>query len=440
MLVEKLNLNNNILKAIKGLGYIDATQIQEKCIPEIKAGKDVVGQSSTGSGKTAAFGLPLLEKIEHGKGLQALVLTPTRELCVQVSDALFSFSKFAGIKITSVYGGVSIGPQMQAIQRADIVVGTPGRILDHLERGTIKFDKTKILILDEADKMFEMGFIEDVERIIKQTPKERQTLLFSATLSQNIHKLIQRHLRHPVTIKTDVHVAKHLLKQRYYVVRNHEKFSLLMNLIKVHTKGFGLIFCATRRSVDQITKNLRSQGIKAMAIHGGLTQSKRMYALDNLKRESINLLVATDVAARGLDIKNVTYVYNYDVPKTPDEYIHRIGRTARAGSEGDAITLLSEHDYENFNRILAERSLTIKKEDLPEFEKISFQKSEDSQRNNSRGGFSGRASPGRASRGGFGGRRESSSPGSFRGGRGKREDEHRSPRFGRSKGPSFGRR
>ena len=438
MLVEELNLNHNILKAIKGLGYTNATQIQEKCIPEIKQGKDVVGQSSTGSGKTAAFGLPLLEKIENGKGLQALILTPTRELCVQVSDALFSFSKFTGARITSVYGGVGIGPQISAIPRADVVVGTPGRILDHMERRTINFSKVKILVLDEADKMFEMGFIEDVERILKQVSKERQTLLFSATLSQSIHQLVQRHLRHPVTIKSEVHVAKHLLKQRYYVVRNHEKFSLLVSLIKLNPSGLGIVFCGTRRGVDSVTKNLRGQGIKVMAIHGGLTQSKRMQALDSLKRESIHILVATDVAARGLDIKNVAHIYNYDVPKTAEEYVHRIGRTARAGAEGDAITLLAEHDYENFNRILSDRTLTIRKDDLPQFEKVAFQRVEerDGGRAFGGGGFRGR--------GGFGGRSSSGSGSSgYRGGSrgaGRREEEHRGPSFGRKKGPVFSRR
>lgn len=376
MLVEELNLHHNLLKAVKALGYNEATQIQEKCIPEVKQGKDVVGQSSTGSGKTAAFGLPLLEKVENGKGLQVLVLTPTRELCVQVSDALYSFSKFMGTRIVSIYGGVGIGPQIHAIPRAEVVVGTPGRILDHLERKTINFGKVKILVLDEADKMFEMGFIEDVERIMKHIPKERQTLLFSATLSSSIQQLVQRYLRHPVTIKTEVHVAKHLLKQKYYVVRQHEKFSLLTSLVKLNPKGMGIVFCGTRHGVDSVTKNLRAHGIKAMAIHGGLTQSKRMHALDNLKKEHINILVATDVAARGLDIRNVSHVYNYDVPKTAEEYVHRIGRTARAGSEGDAITLLSDHDYENFNRILSDRSLTIRKEELPQFEKVAFQKQE----------------------------------------------------------------
>ncbi|KHO51764.1 MAG: DEAD/DEAH box helicase-like protein [archaeon GW2011_AR17] len=433
MLVEELNLNHNILKAIKALGYVEATQIQAKCIPEIKAGKDVVGQSSTGSGKTAAFGLPLLEKVENGKGLQILILTPTRELCVQVSDAIYSFSKFIGTRIVSVYGGVSIGPQIHAIQRADVVVGTPGRILDHLERRTINFDKVKILVLDEADKMFEMGFIEDVERIMKHIPKERQTLLFSATLSSSIQQLVQRYLRHPVTVKAEVHVAKHLLKQRYYVVRQHEKFSLLMMLLKQNPSGMGIVFCATRRGVDSVTKNLRTQGVKAMAIHGGLTQSKRMYALDNLKKESINILVATDVAARGLDIKNVSHIYNYDVPKTADEYVHRIGRTARAGAEGDAITLLSDHDFDNFNHVLSDRSLTIKKEELPSFEKVAFQKQERDFDNRRPGQGSGRGGFGRGpSSGGFGGR---PSPGA----RG-RSDERRGPSFGRKKGPVFGRR
>lgn len=433
MLVEELNLSHNILKAVKALGYVEATQIQAKCIPEVKAGKDVVGQSSTGSGKTAAFGLPLLEKIDPGKGLQVLILTPTRELCVQVSDAIYSFSKFIGTRVVSVYGGVSIGPQIHAIQRADLVVGTPGRILDHLERRTINFAKVKILVLDEADKMFEMGFIEDVERIMKHIPKERQTLLFSATLSSSIQQLVQRHLRHPVTIKSEIHVAKHLLKQRYYVVRQHEKFSLLTMLVKQNPSGMGIVFCGTRHGVDAVTKNLRSQGIKAMAIHGGLTQSKRMTALEHLKKEHINILVATDVAARGLDIRNVAYVYNYDVPKTADEYVHRIGRTARAGSVGDAITLLSDHDYENFNRILSDRSLTIKKEDLPQFEKIAFQKQEREFGNRRPGQGAGRAGFGRAPSSGSFGRRPST------GGRG-RSDERRGPSFGRKKGPVFGRR
>jgi len=436
MLVEELQLSPQILKAVQALGFKEPTQIQAKCIPELKKGKDVAGQSSTGSGKTAAFGLPILEKIEPGKGLQCLVLTPTRELCVQVSEALQSFSKFTNIRVTAVYGGVSINPQIHAIPRADIVVGTPGRILDHMERRTIHFGKVRFLVLDEADKMFEMGFIEDVERIISHVPKERQTMLFSATLSASINHLVNKYLRNPVTIKSEIHVAKHLLKQTYYVIRTHEKFSLLAHFIKKNPKGLAIVFCGTRRGVDQVSRNLKTQGIKAMAIHGGLTQNKRSHALELLKKEHIHILVATDVAARGLDIKNVAFVYNYDVPKTAEEYVHRIGRTARAGAEGDAITLLAEHDFENFNRVLSDRSLHIVKGEVPQFEKLQFQKQE--REGYGQGG--GREGPR------YGGRREGGRSGGFGRGEGsrpsygrKKEEEAHTPRFG-SRGPSFGRR
>ncbi len=384
MKIEELNLNPLLLKAVKGMGFTEATPIQEKCIPEIKLGKDVVGQSSTGSGKTAAFGLPILEKINPGKGLQALVLTPTRELCVQVTDALNEFGRHLNIRAASVYGGVGIEPQIRAIRTADMVVGTPGRILDHLERRTITFDKTKFLVLDEADRMFDMGFVDDVERIISHVPRERQTMLFSATFSSAIHGLVRKHLRSPVTIKGETYVDKSLLRQAYYDVKSYDKFSLLVHLIKKNPQGLALIFCATRREVDVVAKNLKMQQINAMAIHGGLTQNRRLYALDSLKKGHISALVATDVAARGLDIRDVTHVYNYDVPKTSDEYVHRIGRTARAGDKGDAVTLLSERDYENFNNVLRDRSLDIRKAEVPQFEKLRFERM--ISRNDFRGG------------------------------------------------------
>ncbi|MEK6837219.1 MAG: DEAD/DEAH box helicase, partial [Nanoarchaeota archaeon] len=352
MKFEELNLNPLLLKAVKGMGFSETMPIQEKCIPELRKGRDVVGQSSTGSGKTAAFGLPILEKIQPGKGLQALILTPTRELCVQVTDALNEFGRYAHTKAISVYGGVGIEPQIRAIRTADVVVGTPGRILDHLERRTISFDKTRFLVIDEADKMFQMGFIEDVEQIISRVPKERQTMLFSATIGADVHNIVRRHLTAPVTLKGETHVDKRFLKQVYYDVKAYDKFSLLVHLLRKSTSGLALVFCATRREVDVVTRNLKMQGIKAMAIHGGLTQNRRLYALDSLKRGHINVLVATDVAARGLDIKDVSHVYNYDVPKSSEEYVHRIGRTARAGMEGDAVTLLTERDYENFNSVL----------------------------------------------------------------------------------------
>ncbi|MBI2144865.1 DEAD/DEAH box helicase [Candidatus Woesearchaeota archaeon] len=372
MKFEELDLHPALLKAVKGMGFEDATPIQEKCIPPIRQGKDVVGHSSTGSGKTAAFGLPILEKIQPGKGLQALILTPTRELCVQVTEALREFGRYLNVRATSVYGGVGIEPQMKAITTADIVVGTPGRILDHLERRTISFGNIRFLVLDEADKMFDMGFVEAVERIISQVPRQRQTLLFSATFSSTIHDLVRKHMNAPISIKGETHVDKTLLKQVYYDVKSYDKFSLLVHLLKKATPGLALIFCATRREVDTLNKNLKMQGLNVMAIHGGLTQSRRLHALDSLKRGHISVLVATDVAARGLDIRDVSHVYNYDVPKTSEEYVHRIGRTARAGEAGDAVTLLAERDYENFNSVLRDRSLDIRKADLPQFEKMQF--------------------------------------------------------------------
>lgn len=372
MEITNLNLDPNIMKALKAMGFTETTDIQEKCIPPILQGKDVFGQSSTGSGKTAAFGLPMLERIKPGSGLQALIITPTRELCVQVTDAMRSFGRFLRIKTNSVYGGVSIGPQIDAIKFSEIIVGTPGRILDHIERGTIRFGNVKFLVLDEADKMFEMGFIEAIEHIIRHIPKERQTLMFSATLPSAVHQLARKHLRNPVMLKSKIYVDKSLMNQVYYDVKYDQKFSLLVHLLKKETSGLALVFCATRREVDIVAKNLKIQGLRAMAIHGGLTQSKRLHALDSLKKEDINILVATDVAARGLDISKVSHVYNYDVPKTSEDYVHRIGRTARAGMKGDAVTLLSDRDHDNFRNVLSDRTLEIRKSEVPQFEKAYF--------------------------------------------------------------------
>ncbi|MBI4167939.1 MAG: DEAD/DEAH box helicase, partial [Candidatus Aenigmarchaeota archaeon] len=349
-------------------------------IPEIQAGKDVVGQSSTGSGKTAAFGLPILEKIEHGKGAQALILTPTRELCVQVTDALRSFGKFVNVHVASVFGGVSIEPQVTAIRTAEIVVGTPGRILDHMERRTINFQNVRFLVIDEADRMFDMGFIEDVEKIIRQTPKNRQTMLFSATMPPEVRHIVERHLISPVTIKGIVYVDTSLLRHVYYDVKPHDKFSLLVHLLKQNEEGIALVFCATRREVDAVASNLKEQGINALPIHGGMEQNKRLRAVDALKSEKITVLVATDVAARGLDIRNVSHVYNYDVPKSSSDYIHRVGRTARAGGEGDAVTLLSERDHGSFTMVLRDRSLKISKAEKPGFERVQFKRTENRDR------------------------------------------------------------
>ncbi len=373
---EDLNLNPNLLKAANELGFTELTQIQERTIPLIREGRDVVGQSSTGSGKTAAFGLPILEKLKPGNGIQTLVLTPTRELCVQVTEALRSFGKYINISVASVFGGVSIGPQITAIRHADIIVGTPGRILDHVNRRTINFGGVKFLIIDEADRMFEMGFIEDVESIIRLTPKNRQTLLFSATMPPEVRHIIERHLIEPVTVKGVVYVDTSLLRHVYYDVKPYDKFSLLVHLLKENKEGIALVFCATRHEADAVATNLKAQGIEAEAIHGGMEQNRRLRSVEALKSEDIRVLVATDVAARGLDIRNISHVYNYDVPKSSSDYVHRVGRTARAGEAGDAITLLSEKDHDNFSRVLRDRSLKISKADKTEFERVPFRREE----------------------------------------------------------------
>ena len=424
MKFEELNLHPMLLKQVYAAGYKEPTKIQEKCIPVIREGKDVVAQSETGSGKTAAFGLPILEKIVPRGGIQVLVLTPTRELCVQVADVFKQFGRAMGVYTASIYGGVGIGPQFDALKRCEIVVGTPGRILDHIERRSINFSRVSFLVVDEVDKMAEMGFMEPVEEIIEHLPNSRQTLLFSATLSDEVDTLAQRHSNAPIKIMTESLVSKDKLRQTYYDVAPKEKFSLLVHLLKSKGPGLKLIFCATRNEVDIVHKNLKVQGIKSAAIHGGLTQNKRMYALQELKDERIEVLVATDVAARGLDIPHVTFVYNYDVPKTSEDYVHRIGRTARAGKNGEAITILTDRDYENFDSVLRDHELKIEAQELPKIVWVPFTRKVEGDRDERRGGFGGRRFGGE-------GRGRSFSRDDSRG-----RESSRGPRFNREEGSS----
>ena len=372
MKFEELEINKQLIEKTIELGFNLLTVIQEKCIPDIIKGKDVVGQAETGSGKTLAFCLPILDKINRGQGLQAVILTPTRELCLQVTDVFKEFGRDLGVKTISIYGGVGIGPQINDLRTAEVVVGTPGRMLDHRRRRTIDFRKVRFLVLDETDKMLDMGFIDDVEMIIRSTPKhQRQTLMFSATVMRSIHGLMKRHLRNPVVVKTKSQVDKSKLHQTYYDIYNqNDKFSILVHLLKNDTSGSAIVFCATRRESDFVANNLRKHGVPASAIHGGMKQNKRPKSLDSLKNERTDVLVATDVAARGLDIKNVSHIYNYDVPKTSTEYIHRIGRTARAGEHGVARTLLTRPDHDNFRRVQSDDEIDIKQEEIPKFQKV----------------------------------------------------------------------
>jgi superfamily II DNA/RNA helicase len=387
---EKLGVNPSMLKALEEQNITDPTEIQEKTIPLVLEGKDIIAGSATGSGKTLAFAAGILAKSEKGKGIQALVLTPTRELAIQVKDAIKSFSKYDQRTFAIIHGGVAIGPQIDNLKRSEIVVGTPGRILDHMERGTIDLRNTKTLVLDEADRMLDMGFIDDVRRIISQCPKERQTLLFSATIYQEIVDIANHDMNNPIKITAKSFVDPSKLEQIYFDVDKGLKISLLVHLLKNEESGLVMVFCNTRMNVDFVVKNLKAQRIEAQAIHGGFSQAKRTKTITQFHSKHSHVLVCTDVAARGLDIPLVSHVYNYDIPKDSKEYVHRIGRTARAGKEGIVINLLTEYDYDNFSRVLQDNKFEIRKEKPPYVEKIVVKRIERSGRRPQRGGFRGR--------------------------------------------------
>ncbi|MBS3071552.1 DEAD/DEAH box helicase [Candidatus Pacearchaeota archaeon] len=367
---EKLNISENILKVIKELGFTKPSEIQEKTIPLALQGKDILGGSATGSGKTLAFGAGIIQGVQKGKGIQALVLTPTRELAEQVARSLREFSKYYNLDVVEIYGGVNINPQIRALQRADIVVGTPGRILDHLSQRTLALDKVRFLVLDEADRMLDMGFIRDVEKIIDVCPRNRQMFLFSATISIDIERMSKKYMKDPIYISVESYVDASKLTQIFYDVPQNKKFSLFVHLLKQEHSGLIMVFCNTRRNTDFLADNLKRYGLHALAIHGGLEQNRRNAILKSFHENEVYILVCTDVAARGLDIQNVSHIYNYDIPKTSSEYIHRIGRTARAGKHGKAINLVSQRDYENFRKVCEDDSLKIKQEVVPEVEAL----------------------------------------------------------------------
>jgi ATP-dependent RNA helicase DeaD len=340
------------------------TEIQAKAIPECLHGRDIIAQSITGSGKTAAFGIPIVEKVKKGKGTQAVIIGPTRELVNQISTEMEKFSKHKHLNIATVFGGVSYEPQIEKIKRAEIVVGTPGRMLDHMQQGTLKLNSVVVLVLDEADRMLDMGFIIDIRKIISQVPEKSQMLLFSATIPEEIAYIAKRFMKNPLHISGERFVSERLLKHYYYDIRSEEKISLLEYIIKKENPHLLIIFCGTRGITDFVSRNLYNLGIEARAIHGGLGQESRMSVLAGFHRGKPKILVATDVAARGLDIKNVSHIINYDIPKTVEGYTHRIGRTARFGKTGVTISLLSKQDHEHFRKII--RAVDIEKRRIPD--------------------------------------------------------------------------
>jgi ATP-dependent RNA helicase DeaD len=348
---EALGLCEHVLRVVSDKKFKAPTKIQEKTIPLVLEGKDVIAGSATGSGKTLAFGAGIIKNSDKGKGIQGLILTPTRELAEQVACSMEEFGYHKGLEIAAIYGGVSMERQLKKLQYVSTVVATPGRLLDHIRRNSIDLSNVKFLVLDEADRMWDMGFKDDVGKIVKACPKDRQTLLFSATITPELADFSEKHMKAPVEVLVDNYVDASKLKQIYYDVQDNLKFSLLVHLLKNEKAHLVMIFCNTRRNVDFVVKNLRLQNIAAQAIHGGLTQSKRSLVLKRFDNSNVNVLVCTDVAARGLDITGVSHIYNYDTTRDAKDYVHRIGRTARAGKEGIAINILASRDYDNFANV-----------------------------------------------------------------------------------------
>jgi len=351
-----LGLRPELLKTIQGLGYEEPTPIQREAIPHLLEGHDLLGQAATGTGKTAAFALPALHNIEPNAPAvpSVLVLVPTRELAVQVSEAMFRYGSDQNIKVAPVYGGQPIPRQLQQLKRGvHVVVATPGRAIDHIKRRSLRLDTIETVILDEADEMLDMGFTEDIETILEETSKDRQTVLFSATMPPRINAIAKRHQKDPVRIqiKASETEGRVLIEQRVYVVHRNHKINALGRVLDVEAPTAALVFCKTRNDVDTLTEKMTARGYRAEALHGGMDQKQRDRVMGRLRDGSAELLIATDVAARGIDVDSLTHVVNYDVPSAPESYVHRIGRVGRAGREGVAITLIEPRQRRLLNNI-----------------------------------------------------------------------------------------
>jgi ATP-dependent RNA helicase DeaD len=344
---EELGISPATLKSLNRMGFEEATPIQAETIPLGLAGKDLIGQAQTGTGKTTAFGVPMIDRIDYTKDIiQGIVIAPTRELAIQVSEELYKIGYGKRARVLSIYGGQDINRQIRALKRPPhIIVGTPGRLLDHINRKTMNLDHVKNVILDEADEMLNMGFIEDIESILAQVPEEHQTLLFSATMPAPIQRMAERFMKDPqiVRVKTK-EVTVSSIEQHYIEIPEKDKFDILTRLLDIQSPELAIIFGRTKRRVDELAEALNLRGYNAEGIHGDLSQAKRMSVLRKFKEASIDVLVATDVAARGLDISGVTHVYNFDIPQDPESYVHRIGRTGRAGKTGVAMTLITPRE------------------------------------------------------------------------------------------------
>jgi ATP-dependent RNA helicase DeaD len=371
-------LDESIIKSIHEMGFEEPSPIQENCIPTVMEGKDVIGQAQTGTGKTAAFGIPIIQRVTSAPKVQSLILTPTRELAIQVSGELKKIAKHKRIMTLPIYGGQQIGHQIRALkQGVQVVIGTPGRILDHIRRKTLDLTHVKLVVLDEADEMLDMGFIDDIELILKQVDKDRQTLLFSATMPPEIRKLSHRYMKQPKLISINrSEVTAPLIDQCYYKVLEKNKLESLCRVLDSQEVDLGIIFCRTKRGVDELSEALQTRGYLSDGLHGDLTQIQRDKVMKSFRDSTIEFLIATDVAARGIDVEKVSHVINYDIPQDPESYVHRIGRTGRAGRKGLAITLVTPREIKHLRSIEAEIKQPVQPKELPTIEEITDRQQE----------------------------------------------------------------
>ncbi len=357
MKFSEFDFHRDLAKGVKIAGFKEPSPIQEMAIPIIANGSDMVGQAHTGTGKTAAFGLPMMDKLAKGEIERALVITPTRELATQVADELYHLGRFAGIRTLTVYGGVGYGRQIALIHKGvQIVVATPGRLKDLYKKGKIDVFNPEIVILDEADEMLDMGFLEEIKEIFEYIPQNRQTLLFSATMPEPIKELASDILYEPefISVIGDEETTNNVIEQRYYVINESQRDEAVVKLLETENTNKCIIFCRMKREVDRLTEHLQALGFNAAGLHGDLEQQDREVVIKGYKRGQTKIMVATDVAARGLDVKDVTHVFNYHIPFDPQSYVHRIGRTGRAGKSGQAITLVTTEEFRELQRIQKE--------------------------------------------------------------------------------------
>lgn len=365
---HEMGMSEPIQRAIMDMGFEEASPIQEKAIPIALTGKDIIGQAQTGTGKTAAFAIPILEKVDTSKKyVQAIAIAPTRELAIQVSEEINRLAKYMGISSLPIYGGQSIDRQIKALKKGPhIITGTPGRLLDHIQRKTLKLDRISVVVLDEADEMLDMGFLEDIERILKETPEEKQTLLFSATMPKPIQNLAERFMKNLELVKMKAkEVTSPTVKQIYYEVNERDKFEVLCRLLDVDNPELAVIFGRTKRRVDELSDALNKRGYLADGLHGDLNQRQRDVVMNKFREGNIDILVATDVAARGIDVSGVTHVYNFDIPQDPESYVHRIGRTGRAGKTGLAITFVTPRERGQIHSIEKASKGKIQRKSIP---------------------------------------------------------------------------